>query len=449
MAKPLKELSIPPKVGSAHPAVKDLNDYAASGLAAKRHYQAAIIAGKRAIRVAPNAKELWSNVGTYFFNLREYAQAELCLLRAISLDPNYATALCNLALVYSAAREYGKADEYFEKAHKANPEYLATVWDRSLSKLRRGDYASGFEDYEIRIPFKPKSYPPFPAPYYDGGPLEGKSIYIIGEQGIGDTIMFSRFLPWLHEQGARVLLCVNPQMIRLLWEFNDVLQFLPEGVPIPRTDYSMAMGSLPYWYSKLTGKLNVADDLPPDPGLIRRRAVEYMTQEKVELPTPQTPEPFKIGIAWTGNPEMDRNEERSIPLTQIARLAEDPRAWLYSFQCGPGASDIANTGCDQMVCDLSPLLMSKGLCATAAAMMQMDLVVTCCTMVAHLAGALGIPTWVLLCYDAYWPWLLDRNDSPWYPSVKLFRQVVPDNWVWVMNDVVKELDVLISQKARN
>jgi tetratricopeptide (TPR) repeat protein len=441
MAKPLQSLKMPPKVRTSHPAVKEINDYAAASLAAQRHYKAAMIAGKRAIRVDPYSKEIWSNIGTYYFNLREYEEAEACLLRSLSIDPDYATALCNLALVYGATRQWDKADDHFAKAQSSDPEYLATTWDWSLSKLRRGDYANGFKDYEVRLKFRPQAYPKWPAPYYNGEPLNGKSVFLIGEQGIGDTIMFSRFLPWLHAQGVRIYLCVSQQVTSLLWEYNDLVQFIPEGIPVPKTDYSMAMGSLPYWYGMLT-----PDDLPRDPGFIRRRVVDFMAKESADLPVPLAPDPFKIGIVWTGNPAMDRNEERSIPLTQLARLAEDPRAWLYSFQCGPGQPDIEKFGLNQLVCDLSPALMSRGLVGTAAALMQMDLVVTCCTMTAHLAGALGIPCWLLLCYDSYWPWLLDREDSPWYPSLRLFRQTLPDNWTWVLNNVVKELDIHISQK---
>lgn len=428
----------------AHKAIREINDLASMELSENKQFKTAIIATKRAIRVTTNSRELWSNIGTYFFNTQQYAEAEAAFLRALKLDDKYPIGYANLALVYGATHQYDKALENYAIAEELDPKYLTVRWNRSLLRLKMGDYKTGFEEYESRIAHNRDKgrliYAPPAAPWYKHEPLEGKSVYVIGEQGYGDTIMFSRFLPWLHSQGCKIYICVDPLMTGLLWYYREMVEFVPLGVPIPKTDYAIAMGSLPY-FSGVT-----LDTLPPDPKYILRRIQDHIVDAPIALPTPQGPEPFKVGINWRGNPEMDRYQERSIPFIEMLRVAENPYVWPHSFQIGPGVADIANAGASQLVCDLSPALVNCGLVGCASAIMRMDLIITSCTMLAHLAGSLGVPCWVVLCYDAYWPWLSERQDSPWYPSVRLFRQPAPGDWTSVMNDVLKELDQVITLK---
>lgn len=443
MAKPITVSVKQYGVREVHPSVDQLNKYAAIGLFNTRKYQTAIVTMKRAIRVTPNSRELWSNIGMFYFNVRQYAEAEAALNRALTIDADYPVSHCNLALVYGATKQFDLAEKHYAIAERLDPNYLAVPWDRSLLKLRRGDYEAGFAEYEIRIAHKPHAYPKFDAPYYAGQPLEGRSVYVMGEQGMGDTILFSRFLPWLKAQGCKQIhVCVDQQMVRLLWYYrSDELQFLPQGVPIPKVDYVIAMGSLPHFAGVSL------ETVPDDPGLILARIKQHAGAAGFPLPQePRGPFPVKVGINWTGNPEQDRNEERSIPFETMLRLAEHPRVWLHSFQVGPASRDIARAGAEGMVLDLSKDLSERGLLGCGAAMLQMDLIVTSCTMTAHLAGALGVPCWVMLCNDAYWPWLLDRSDSPWYPNTRLFRQDSPDDWGGVMEDVMRALETTIERK---
>src|SRR5260221_2755975 len=182
----------------AHPAVVEMNDFAAKQLAENKLYQTAIIATKRAIRVVPNSRELWSNIGTYFFNTQQYAEAEAAYLRAIAIDQKYSVAHVNLALVYGATHYYDKAMEYYELAEQLDPSYLGVKWNRSLLRLKIGDYKNGFEEYETRIPFNKNKgklvYPPQPPPWYKHEQLMGKNVYDFGEQGYVVTIKFSILL---------------------------------------------------------------------------------------------------------------------------------------------------------------------------------------------------------------------------------------------------------------
>lgn len=432
-----------------HEAVDEANKHAIS-LRERRFYRAAIMVAKRAIAVTPNSKELWSNIGTFYWYLRELDDAIACVDRALSIDPNYGLAFFNKALILESLGRFDEAEECFTKSLTIDNEHLNVKWCRSMLRLARGDYERGFEDYEARIPFRQKEgakvYPKFPAPYWQGEDIKGKKIFCCIEQGIGDTIMFSRWLPWLKKKvgpKGTVYLCCAQELTALLWEFRHIVTFIPESVPIPEADYSVVTGSLP-WHSRTTLK-----KLPADPGRIRKRADIQMKIGKAAVPEPMGPDAYKVGVIWSGNPENDRNEERSIPFELILDLAAHPNVWLYSLQAGAGRRDIERFGASGLVCDLGVNLEKQGLPTAATAILQMDLLITCCTSMAHLAGALGVEAWVVLCKTPYWVWMHEREDSPWYPSLRLFRQDQTNNWTSVMGRVRDELfDRLDRRRAR-
>ena len=429
---------------AVHDAVKELNEIALMRGAKYQHIHTAVVEMKRAIATTPTSKEAWSNLASLLWKKREYEEALACADRALSFD-DFAEARHNRALILESMGHHDLAEKEFARALELFPGYHNAKWCRSMMRLSLGDYARGWEEYESRIPFRQKDgkpiYPKFPAPYWQGEKLEGKKVFCCIEQGIGDTIMFSRFLPLLKEQvgpkvlGGRVYLCCAHEIMVLLWEFVErgIVEYVPEGIPIPKCDYSVVTGSLP-WHSRCT-----LGTLPGDPGLIRERVDSQMRIGKADVPAPLGPNPFKVGICWTGNPEQDRNDERSIPLELMLTLAEHPNVWLYSLQAGPGRADIERLGAKDIVCDLGPQLKERGITVAATALLQMDLVITCCTSIAHLCGALGLPAWVVLCKNPYWVWMYERTDSPWYPSLRLFRQEKTDDWKGVMQQVRDEL----------
>ena len=435
-----------------HEVLSDLNETALMR-GKKRHLITAIIEGKRAVAVAPNAKELWNNLGTFFWAAREYDEALACIERALRIDPKFHNAFHNLGLIYESLGKFDEAEASFQRALDDNPSYLNVRWCRSMLRLALGDYARGWEEYETRIPFRQQEngdqvYPKFPAPYWQGEDIKGKKIFACVEQGIGDTIMFSRWLPWLKEQvgpEGTVHLCCSHEIMVLLWEFSHLVSWVPEGTPIPECSYSVVLGSLP-WHSRCT-----LETLPPDPGLIRKRVDNQMRIGPASLPRPLGHRPFKIGINWTGNPEQERNEERTIPLPLLLKLAEHPNVWLYSLQTGEARQEITKLGAGDILCDLGGQLKERGLTVAATALLQMDLVITCCTSLAHLAGALGIPAWVVLCKTPYWVWMHERPDSPWYPSLRLYRQPETNDWKSVMqrvrDDVIDHVDAFLGVKT--
>jgi Tfp pilus assembly protein PilF len=433
-----------------HKAVTELNNIALMRGAKYQHIATGIVEMKRAIAVQPNSCELWANMGALFWKSRQYDEALACADRSMTMGV-IAEAMHVKALVLEDQHKFEEAEACFAQAIEIDPKYLNAKWCRSMMRLSLGDYERGWEEYETRIPFRQqegkKVYPKFPAPYWQGEPIQEKNIFCCIEQGIGDTILFSRFLPWLDARvgiGGRVYLCCGHEIMVLLWNFveTDVVEYVPEGTPIPECDYSVVIGSLP-WHSRCT-----LDALPGDPGLIRRRVDTQMRIGKADVPAPLGPNAYKVGICWTGNPAQERNDERSIPLELMLQLAEHPNVWLYSLQVGPGQADIARLGARDIVCDLGPQLKERGLTVAATAILQMDLVITCCTSIAHLCGSLGKEAWVVLCKNPYWVWMHERLDSPWYPSLRLFRQTKTDDWKSVMQQVKDELFERLDARRR-
>lgn len=428
---------------SIHPAAKELNDLAAQ-LAKARQFESAIIVTKRALAFIPGSPGLLNNLGTYYWSAGHVQEAYDHLWQAVRVDPGYAWAWGNLGL---AAADLGLRDEAltaFNTALVTDPELHGARFDRGLFFLRMGDYARGFLDYEARIQHRgPPLYPRMPAPIWQGEDLSGKTIYVENEQGVGDTILFSRFLPWLAAQAAKVYLCLPHLVVPLMWEYRRYVDFVPTSTPIPKTDYSMFYASMAHRCGA------VRDALLPDPGLI----LECVTSAEARGMTVHVPEPdnaavrpFRVGICWTGNPNMEQNDARSILLVELARLAIDPRVFLYSLQVGPSSSDVQRLGLGDVIYDPSEELGRRGYVATAIAMRQLDFVVTCCTSVAHLAGALGIPAWTVLCRNPYWVWGQDGSSSPWWPSLRLFRQREHGAWRQVVDEIRMELSTLIDAR---
>ncbi|MGH9808670.1 MAG: hypothetical protein ACRD9W_15735 [Terriglobia bacterium] len=254
---------------------------------------------------------------------------------------------------------------------------------------------------------------------------------IAPEQGAGDCILMSRYFAVLKEKypRARLLHMVPSHLESLFWGYRGIVEFIPMGVPWPEADYCTWQMSLPRHLGTMV------EAIPADPGVIRNRIEPY--KNAVELPKPNLPS-LKVGLRWTGNPEQQQNAARSVPLELMAEFAELPEVCAYSLQVGDGADDVARLGYGQLIWDMSRDL-SRGYVATATAMLHLDLVITVCTSIAHLGGCLGVPTWVMLCHDAYWIWGRERKDSPWHPSATLFRQSKPGEWRPVIDAVKSAL----------
>jgi hypothetical protein len=299
-----------------------------------------------------------------------------------------------------------------------------------------GRFEQGWPGYEWR--WKVEEFgalPPLHQPQWDGSPLEGRTILIRTEQGLGDTLQFIRYIPLVHRRGGRVILLSQPPLTRLQACIPGVERLLAHGDPVPEFDVHVPLLSLPGLLG--TRLETVPADVPyleAEPPLVeawRHRLGSYPG--------------FKVGIVWQGNPKYLQDRARSTCLAQFAPLARVPGVHLFSLQKGPGAEQLTARTEWFPVTDLGSGLADFA--DTAAVLKHLDLVVSVDTSVAHLAGALGLPVWVALPHAADWRWLMGRDDSPWYPTMRLFRQTGPGQWEDVFRRIAEALGRRIAEPA--
>lgn len=435
---------------SAVEVVEALNNYAV-WLKDNSAIPTAISALKRALVLMPDTGTLWQNLGTCYLKGLEPELGRDAFLKAVELDPNYFYNYSNLGLTHCYLKEYDTAEKYFKLAESlaTTQEYkLALQWQRAISALERGRWAEGFKQYEARIQMRGKSlYPSFACPRWEGQDLNDKVIYISPEQGLGDRLLFARFFQVLKDRYPRcqIITCLGPEYWDLFWEFRDIVSFMPSGTPWPGgIDYYDFQASLPLHLG-----MSSPTQVPPDSGHFLRRITKQQNLGNFTCPRPHLGG-LKVGIAWTGNPEQDKNHERSVPLAKFLQLQEDPYVTLFGFQVGPEAGDIDRIGAGQLVYNFSDEFAKHGIVAAGAAMMEMDLIITVCTATAHLAGVLGVPCWLLLCHNPYWVWLQDspveaRERTVWYPTTRIFRQRKLGDWDPVFQDVKDQLQLMLQQ----
>lgn len=413
-----------------------LNDHA-HGLANTGKVAAAVTALRRAHAIAPDHPIILSCLGAVLFDAGRYTEGETLLRRAISIEPDYAPSFGNLGSTLGALKRYDEAKAMFLRAISIEPDYTDARWNYAMNRLDCGDWREAWPYYEARkARGGTKLYPVLPYPEWKGENLNGKTLYIQGEQGVGDRILFSRYIGWIASEypGCKILLMLNaedlPNFTNFMWGFRDVVEFVPNGIPWPEdVDFGIYLMSIPGVHG------STPDFIAEDPGLIMKHSMLH--KNSVAIPTANGTE-LRVGLIWRGNPSMKRNYERSIPLELLLPLAENPDVVLYGLQFG-NHRDIERLGADQLICDLTGDVGSLGFSGTAAAMLNLDLVITSCTSTAHVAGALGVPCWTLLCNNPYWIWLRDRADSVWYPNTRLFRQPSPGDWASVISEVKEEL----------
>lgn len=419
------------------PAAEDLNNEAAK-LKSAMFFDAACIAQKRAVALCPDSGWLHMGLAGILWNLGRLQEALVESDEAMRLlGPDSSDYLSDRGQILSSLGRKEEAIATLKRATEMRPDDGQVKWTYAMVLLDNGEWDEGFKWYECRPDFRGrKYYPKMPFPMWNGESLDGKTLYIQAEQGVGDRILQSRYLKWLRDTWptAKILfLASSPDQTNLeslFWHYHTEygIEFLHPQVPWPKADYGCFLMSLPRIHGTRP------DNIPPDPGIIRERMLPEANM--VEIPEPLVPS-VKVGVAWTGNPAMTRNNDRSIPPQLMFELESDPLVQLYSLQFGD--KGLRAMRAEQLICDVAADIGDRGFCGTASAMMNLDLVVTCCTGIAHLGGALGVPTWVLLCHDPYWIWMRGREDSPWYPSVRLFRQKTPGDWSGVIERVKPEL----------
>lgn len=419
-----------------------LNDY---GTQAKRQrkFVAAEIALRRAVAMHPEIGLFWGNLGSILIDQNRYAEAEECLLKSIKLDVVNQRSLGNLALCATAQRRYEEGQKLYRQAHEKAPNTPTLQWNDCCAKLSFGHWKEGLEQYAWRTKALGANYfLKLPYPMWNGkDDLNGKTIFVQLEQGIGDRILLSRFVYHLKQKypACSIKLLAHDRMNPLFYDFQEagICDLLIERTPFPKCDYGVYAGDLMKVFNTRP------NEILADPGLILKRCARDADQIGENFPLPRLPS-LKVGICWDGNHNQDRNHERKIPLELILRLAEIPKVTLYNLQAGDGAADIPRLGAEGILHSDEGFapgeLMGAGLNLVGSAMLNLNLVITACTSIAHLSGALNIPTWTLLCRNPYWIWGLEGDTTAWYPSMTLFRQPSPGAWEPVITEVKARLE---------
>ena len=336
----------------------------------------------------------------------------------------------NLGIVLLGLGRLEEAKQHFKKAIQLNPNDRETHGHLSLALLLEGNYRAGFREYEMRLPANSGSG--FAQPVWQGERLQNKRILLTAEQGVGDVIQFARYAPLVRERGGEVILEV-PRTLGRLFAWNiEQFETVIAGQHKTSFDLQCPLLSLP-----LRCRTD-ADSIPPPqeikvPAEMKRRWAGIVGE---------TDRP-RVALVWAGNPLHTKDAYRSIPLSSMAPLFTSADVRWFSLQVGEPANQIAANGWSDRILDVSPLLNDYA--ETAGALSNMDLLITVDTSVAHLAGTLRVPVWLLLPFVPDWRWLLKREDSPWYPSMRLFRQPARKDWQSVINAVAAELSAISAE----
>ena len=380
-----------------------------------------------ALALRPDSLQSHLGLGAALGELGRVEEAIRHITEALRLKPAAANIHNDLGIAHASLNRFDEALAHFERALQLQPDYPLTQRNRALTWLKQGDLARGWPSYEQRLLLseEPRS---FAQPRWDGSPLAGRTILVHHEQGLGDTLQFVRYLPLLQQQGGRVIFECQKGLTRLLASCRGIDVLLPSKAPLPPFDVHAAIMSLPY----LLG--TTLETIPaPVPYLYADAALVRLWGQVLGRLSG-----FKVAIAWQGNPRFKRDRLRSIPLRAFAPLARLPGVRLLSLQKWHGVEQIAIAGFP--VLDVTKDLDTHGAFTdTAAILKNVDLVITSDSALAHLAGALDVPVWLALGFSSDWRWLMDRADSPWYPSMRLFRQQENDNWTAVFTRMAEAL----------
>lgn len=381
----------------------------------------------------------WIGLGNTLQDSGKYDESSQCYLQALALAPENASAHYNKGALHLRQMKYTDALAEFDIAIQQQPHFVEAHWHKAFVCLLTGDYDQGWRQYEWRHQRKDnKNTRAYLQPVWDGSGLSGKTILVHDEQGCGDTFQFIRYLPLVKAEGGRVVFECRHGLGPVLKGCSGCDQLLERVsyAQIPKTEFDVHIHlmSLPGIYeTRLDSIPNKLPYLRPDPLLVEKWR-DYFAEDHN----------FKVGIVWAGSPGHTNEANRSCRLEEFLPLSQIPGVSLYSLQKGEGAKQADTLPAGMTLSRLDKIIdLETPFTDTAAVMENLDLIITIDTSIAHLAGALGRPVWTLICATPDWRWLLERTDSPWYPRMRLFRQVIPNHWRPVIDEVTESLKSLV------
>jgi tetratricopeptide (TPR) repeat protein len=397
-------------------------------LHSKGQLDQSIAAARQAIRLDRGFPEFHNNLGRALQDQGQLDEAVAARREAIRLKSDYAEAHNDLG---NALRDIGQPEESIAALRRSvqlMPDYALAHWNLALSLLLQGDFVEGWREYEWRWRWDGFSSPcrNFSQPLWNGEKLNGKTILLYAEQGMGDAIQFARYIPRVARRGGCVVVECQPALKRLLSRIPSVQTVVTDGEPLPPFDVQCPLLSLPLAFGTDLNSIPASVPyLKPD----RKQSAIWKKRLAAEKPH------RRIGLAWAGSAMHKKDRTRSVELSQLAPLAAIPGTSFFSLQTGEAGKQAPPA--DMTLHDFTAEL--SDFADTAALLSCLDLVITVDTAVAHLAGAMGKPVWVLVSYAPDWRWLVHREDSPWYPTLRLFRQTSIGDWANVIQRVADSL----------
>ena len=385
-----------------------------------------IQAYQKAIQIQPDYADTYYNLGNVLQKQGKLEESIQAYQKAIQIQPNHEDAYNDLGVIFKEKRQLDKSIQAFQKSIRLNSNFAQAHENLGMLLLLKGDFLNGWKEYEWRWRSVQKSQKrDFKRPLWDGTPLDGKSILVYAEQGFGDTIQFIRYIELLPDTGTIIIFACQPELKRLFKSIDRIDALVTKGEVISDFDVHIPLLSLPYIFN------TTLDSIPSQTPYL------YSDINSDFAFILDNEDHFKVGIVWAGSSTHVNDRNRSVNLNQFKELLSIEGCEFFSLQVGLHRADISQNGYDYIIKDLGK--MFNDFRDTASAILQLDLVISVDTSVAHLAGALGKEVWTLLPFVPDWRWMFDRSDSPWYPSMTLFRQKKVGNWGDVFQQLKFEL----------
>jgi tetratricopeptide (TPR) repeat protein len=457
------------------PNYAEAHNNLAIALCGLERYEEALLSCQEALRLRPDDHQTHNTMASAYSGLKKYDEAMRCCREALTLQPDYAEghnhlggvilesdgdlteaaacfrealrhkpghadALTNLGVVAHRRNKMAESMELLDEALRHQPNLVVAHWNRAMLLLQLGDLDSGWSEYEWRWQKHGFERRNFDQPRWDGSDLKGRTILLYAEQGLGDTLHFIRYAPLVKARGGKVLVECQPAVKGLIAGVKDIDFLVAKGSELPPFDVQSPLLSLPGIFH------TTLDTIPAEvPYLHLGEGLTRHWQEDLQRLESDRERPFRIGIAWQGSPTYVHDRKRSLPLASFGPLARLDRVELVSLQKGPGTEQLANLAGQFPVVDLESKMGNESVsfANVAAILKNMDLVISCDTAIVHLAGALAMPVWVALPLVPDWRWLLERQDSPWYPTMRLFRQTEAGRWDDVFERMAVELRSMV------
>lgn len=397
-----------------------------------RRHDEALAAFDRAAKLSPDNPMAHNNLGAQLRDMGRFDEALAAYDRALALRPDHVEALNNRGNALKMLKRTDEAMQSFDRALALRPNHVSALWNKALLALLIGDFAAGWPLYEWRWHRTGlrRHRRDFAQPQWRGEDIAGKRILLQAEQGLGDTVQFIRYAPLVCARGAKVIIEAQKPLLPLIESLEGDYRFVAAGDKLPDFDCHCPLMSLPLAFGTELATIPAATPyLFADPA--RRAIWRGRLGEKTGR---------RIGLAWAGKPSYRDDARRSLALAMLAPLLKLPFAFHAVQKDIPGGDGDALPAFPSLVLHTDRL---TDFAETAALIAELDLVISVDTAVAHVAGALGRPVWLLLPFAPDWRWLLDRDDSPWYPTARLFRQPKAGDWKAAIADAGRALERLL------